>query len=83
MIVSLFDSAYALVVTNVSIKNNITTFIAHIHVYNKSVIKTLHYVMSVIAIEAEPFAIRCSINQATSISDISKIIVIIDLLYAT
>jgi len=80
MIVFSSDSAY---VTNASIKNNVTTLIAHIHVYDKPVIKTLHHAVNVMAIEAELFAIRCSINQATSIPGISKIIVIIDLLYAT
>ena len=33
----------ALVVTNASVKNNIATSIVHIHVYNKLIVKMLHY----------------------------------------
>jgi len=81
-IVFSLDSSYSLVVTDTSIKNNVTTSITHIHVYDKSVIKTLHYAVNITTTEAELFTIRCSINQATSISGISKIVVITDLLHA-
>jgi len=82
-IASSSDPSYALVVTDTSIKNNVATSIAHIHVYNKPVIKTLHHAVNVITTEAELFTIRCGINQATSIPGISKIVVIIGLLHAT
>ena len=83
MIVSSLDPSYTLVVTDTSVKNNITTSIAHIHVHNKPVIKILHHTVNIITTEAELFAIRCGINQAISISGISKIIVITDSLHAT
>jgi len=67
-----------LVITNASIKNNITTSISHIYVHNKPVTKTLHHAVNIMSTEAELFAIRYSINQATLHSDISKIIVITD-----
>jgi len=82
MIVSSSDPSYALVVTNASIKNNIATSIAHIHIHNKPVIKTLYYTVNITTTEAELFTIRCGINQATSIPGISKIVVITDLLHA-
>ena len=54
------------------------TSITYIHVYNKPVIKTLHHAVNVMTTEAELFTIRYGINQTTSISGISKIVVITD-----
>ena len=82
MIISSSDFSYTLVVTDTSIKNYIATSIVHIHICNKPVIKTLHHAVNVTITEAENFAIRCAINQATSIPGISKIVVITDLLHA-
>ena len=56
------DSSYTLVVTNASIKNNVATSVAHIHVYDKPVIKTIHYTVNVTSIEAKLFVIRYSIH---------------------
>ena len=72
----------ALVITNASIKNSIASSIAHIHVHNKLVIKTLHHVVNITSTEAEFFAIRYSINQAAYLQDISKIIVVMDFIHA-
>ena len=59
------SSSIVLVVTDVSVKNNITPSIAHIHVQNKLIVKTLHYAINVTSTEAESFATRCSINQTS------------------
>jgi len=75
---SLDDLSTALIVTDTSIKNNVATSIAHIHVQNKPIMKTLHYALNVTSTEAELVAIRYDINQATSIDNISKIIVVTD-----
>ena len=68
----------AIVVIDASIKNDIATSISHIHIANSPLIKTLHHVVFVTSIEAELFAIRCGINQASYMKDISKIIIITD-----
>ena len=68
----------ALVITDASIINNIVTSIAHIHIHNKLVIKTLHHMVNITSSEAEFFAIRYSINQVAHVQNISKIIVIMD-----
>ena len=68
----------ALVITNASIKNDIATSIAHIHSTNCPLIKTVHHASFVTSSEAELFAIRCSINQACSLDNISKIVVVTD-----
>ena len=71
-----------LVVIDASIKNNVAFSIAHIHIYNKPIIKTLHHAINIISSKAEFFAIRCGINQATYLYGISKIIVITDSIHA-
>jgi len=53
----------ALVITNASIKNNVATSIAHIHIHNYLIIKILHHTINVMSTKAELFAIRCGINQ--------------------
>jgi len=68
----------ALVITDASIKNDITTSIAHIHSTNCPLIKTVHHASFVTSSEAELFAIRCGIIQACSLDNISKIVVITD-----
>jgi len=77
------DSSYALVISDASIKNNIATSIAYIHVHNKPIIKNIYHIINVTSMEAELFAIRCGISQATTISGISKIIVNTDSIHAT
>ena len=68
----------ALVVMDTSIKNNITTSISHLHSANWPLIKTVHHALFVTSMEVELFAIRCGINQASSIDNISKIIIVTD-----
>ena len=58
------DSHSTIIVSDMSIKNNIVTLIAHIYSYNLPVIKMIHYATNIISTEAELFAIRCEINQA-------------------
>jgi len=72
----------ALVITDASIKNNIATSISHIHSANQPLIKTVHHASFVTSTEAELFAIRCSINQACAIENVSKIIIVTDFIHA-
>ena len=83
MISSLLESSHTLMITNASIKNNVATSIAHIHIHNKYIIKTIYHTVNVLFSETKLFVIKCSINQATNILSISKIVVITDLLHAT
>ena len=79
-IMSSEDSFCTLIVTNASIKNNVTIFIVYIHIHNKDIIKTLYHVVNVTSTEAELFIIR---YQATNIQEILKIVVITDLIHTT
>ena len=67
-----------IVASDASIKNNVTTSIAHIHMVNKLLTKTIHHAVNVMSTEAELFAIRYGINQSLRFNNISKIIVITD-----
>ena len=66
----------ALMVIDASVKNNITSSIAHMHVHNKPIVKMLHHTINIMSTEAEFFTIRCGINQASHLQDIFKIIVV-------
>ena len=83
MVIETFSSQFtAIVASDVSIKNNIATSISHTHISNQPLIKTLHHTVFVTSTEAEMFAIRCSINQATARTNISKIVVITNSIHA-
>ena len=71
----------ALVITDTSVKNNVATSIAHLHIHNMPIIKMLHHVVNVISMEVEFFAIRCGINQATYLQHISKITIVTDAIH--
>jgi len=66
----------ALVITDTNVKSNVATSILHIYIHNKPIVKTLHYTVNITSTETELFAIRCSINQATNLNNISKIIIV-------
>ena len=72
----------AIVASDASINNDITTLISHTHISNQPLIKTIHHAVFVTSTKAEMFAIRCSINQATAKSNVSKIVVITDSIHA-
>ena len=76
------DSHSIIVVTNTSIKNQIATLISHVHIHNRPVIKTTHYIVNIISTKAELFVIRYSINQATCLSNVKYIFVIMDSIHA-
>ena len=75
------DPHTALVITDASIKKDIATSILHIHSFNRPIIKTVHHTSFITSMEAELFAIRYSINQASAIDNASKIVVVTDSIY--
>ena len=72
----------AIVVTDTSIKNNITTSISHMHTHNNPITKTIHHVVHITSTEVELFAIRYSINQASNCDGIFKIIIVTNSIHA-
>ena len=65
-----------IIVSDASIRNNIAISIAHIYVFDKPLMKTIHHAIHVTSTEVELFAIRCGINQSLSVNNLSKIVVI-------
>ena len=71
-----------IVVSDVSIKNNIATSIAYIHSFNSLLKKTIYHTVSITLMEIELFILRYGINQAVQVPGLPCIIVITDALYA-
>jgi len=63
----LSDPRTVVIISNMSIKNNVAFSISHIHSFNNLLKKTLYYAINIISTEAELFAIRCSISQTVQI----------------
>jgi len=70
-----------LIISDASVKNNVATSIAYIHIRDKPIIKILQYTLNVTSTKAELVTIRCGINQATNINYISKIVIVTDLIH--
>jgi len=68
----------AVIISNVSIKNQVTTSIAHVHTHDSPVIKTIYHAINITSTKAELFAIRCKLNQAIWLTNIEHIIIITD-----
>ena len=75
------DLYLVVVITDISIKNQVATSRVHIHSHNRLVIKIVYYAVNVISIEVKLFAIRCGINQATCLPNIKYIFIITDFIY--
>ena len=56
------DPKTAVIISDASIKNQVTMFIVHIHVYKTSVVKIIYHAINVTSTKAELFAIRCGLN---------------------
>ena len=63
-----------IVISDASIRNNVATFILHIHSYNRLIIKMIHHTINITSTEAELFAIKYRINQANNISNVKHIV---------
>ena len=81
-IMSSLNHLHALIISNASIKNNVATSIAHIHVYDRPIIKMIHHITNITSTKAKLFTIRYSINQAINLLGISKIVVVTNSIHA-
>jgi len=80
---ALSNSKSVVIVSDASNKNNIAISIAHIHSLSNSIKKMIYYAVSITSTEAELFTIRCGINQAIQVPDVSHIIIITDTIHVT
>ena len=58
------NSNPVVIISNMSIRNNVAMSILHIHSYTNDIKKTIHHTVNVTSTEAELFAIRYRVNQA-------------------
>ena len=63
MLLSSLDLQSVVVVTDASIKNQVTTPILHVHSHDRLVVKIVHHTVNIMTTEAKLFIIRYSINQ--------------------
>jgi len=82
VIESLSSPSTAITATDASIKNNVITSISYTHIPNRHLSRTIHHSAFVTSTKAELFTIRCGINQASSVYNISKIIIVTDSIHA-
>ena len=76
---SSWDTRTVVIISDASIKNNITTSIVYIHSGPNIIAKTIHHAVNITLTKAELFAIRCEINQ---VINILHIIVITDTIHS-
>jgi len=76
------DPKSVVIVSDASIKNQVATLIAHIHIHDSPIIKMIYYAINITSTEAELFAIKCSINQVTCLPTISQIIIVTNSIHA-
>jgi len=72
------EHSTVIIVLGTSIKNDVTTSIAYIHLFNNLLKKILHYVIINTLTEAKLFVFRYRLDQVVQILDFSHII---DVLY--
>jgi len=77
------DPETIIIISNISIKNNVTTLISHICSGQNIYVKTIYYTVNITFTEVELFTIRCSINQAVYVQNVTHIIVITDVIHST
>jgi len=66
-----------------SVKNNIAILVSHIWREYKIIVKTIHYTMNILSIEAKIFTIRCRISWTSQIQGITCIVVITGVTHTT
>lgn len=71
-----FDTYTAVVIVDVSVKNNTVTAVSHILSKYRDIIRIVHHVFNVMTTEAKLFIIKSGINQACQILDVKKVHVI-------
>ena len=71
-----------MVIVDVSVKNNTVTTVSHTLLKCGDIIKTVHHAFNVTTTEAKLFTIRSGINQACQISDVKKVHIITNSIYA-
>jgi len=75
---SLINQDIILIISDISIKNNVATLVSYIHRDQEIIAKSVHYIMNITSIEAKLFIIRYRINHTIYLQDITCITIITD-----
>ena len=70
------------IIFDANVKNKVVTLILHVWKGQNIIAKTVYCTMNITSTEAELFSIRCGINQAIKLPNISQIIIITDIILA-
>ena len=76
------NSNTILVISDISIKNNVTTSILHVYNGWNIIAKTIYHTMNITSTEVELFLIRYRINSAIQVPNVGQIIVITNTILA-
>ena len=79
---SYINSKTVIIISDISVKNNVTTSILHVYSGQSILAKTIHHAVNVTSTKTELFTIKCGINQATHFQDVYCIIVITDTIHS-
>jgi len=76
----LSNSKTVIVISDTSIKNNVATSV--LHIYSGSIIlaKTIHYTINITSTKVESFTVKCSINQAVQVHNVTYISIVTDII---
>ena len=80
---SLLNPNTVLIISDISIKNNVILSILHICREQNIITKTIYLVINVTSTKAELFTIRCGIYQVIQLQDVNHIIIITDAISTT
>jgi len=61
-----------IIISDVSIRNNVTISITYVHSFSNLIRKTLHYAINTTITEAKLFAIRCKITSGVKLAKLFK-----------
>jgi len=75
------DSKIVVIISDASIKNNVATSITHTHCGHNIMARTIYHAVNITSTEVELFTIRCGINQAIHVTNMTYIIVITDAIH--
>ena len=78
---TLMKPSTVIIISDISIKNNFTISILHVHLSLNDIERTIHYAVNITLTKAELFVIRYRVNQAIQISGVFYIIVITNFIH--
>jgi len=80
---SFLNPNMVIIIADTSIRNNIATSVSYIFSWYGNLSKIIYHAFNITLTEAKLIAIRCGINRPIQVSNVNKIIVIMDTIHAT